>query len=81
MAHAAVTAPWAVTGARSVAAPQSSRATRASGTRAVRTRRGYALYDDTGHFVGAVMESVGQLAFGQGADTVLLRRSNSRGRR
>lgn len=76
MAHAAFISPWAVTGARAVAPPRASRSTRASGARAVRTRRGYALFDDLGHYIGTVKTPTGRLAFGRGADTVLLKRGD-----
>lgn len=76
MAHAAIISPWAVTGARAVTPPRASRSTRASGARAVRTRRGYALFDDLGHYIGTVRIPTGRLAFGRGADTVLLKRGD-----
>jgi len=74
MTHLALTLPWTVTGARAVS-PRTSRATRPSGARAVHTRRGYALFDDLGHYIGSVAAPVGRLSFGRGADTVLLHRS------
>lgn len=74
MTHMAMTLPWTATGTRAVS-PRTSRATRPSGARAVQTRRGYALFDDLGHYIGSVAAPVGRLAFGQGADTVLLHRN------
>jgi hypothetical protein len=74
MTHMAMTLPWTATGARAVS-PRMSRATRPSGARAVQTRRGYALFDDLGHYVGSVAAPVGRISFGQGADTVLLHRN------
>ncbi len=76
MAHAAVMVPWAVTGARPTTPPHTSFAPHSSGARAVRTRRGYALFDDTGHYVGAVAQPAGHPTFGPGAGTVLLQRSS-----
>lgn len=81
MAHAAVISPWAVTGARAATPPRASRSTRASGARAVRTRRGYALFDDLGHYIGTVGAPIGRLMFGRGADTVLLNRGDEGGSR
>jgi len=79
MAHAAVMVPWAVTGARPTTPPQTSYVGGSSGARAVRTRRGFALFNDTGHYVGAIEASVGYVTFGPGAGTVLLQRSSHRG--
>jgi hypothetical protein len=74
---AAVMAPWLATGARPVALPRLSRlATRLSSARTVRTRSGYALFDEAGRYVGRVAEPAGRLSFGAGADTVLLRRTD-----
>ncbi len=78
MTHAAMLSPWAVTGARAAAPPRASRSTQASGARAVRTRHGYTLFDDLGHYIGSVAAPSGRLAFGRGADTVLLRRGDER---
>jgi hypothetical protein len=76
MAHPAAASPWATTGARAVAPPRASRSTRPSGARAVKTRLGVALFDDLGHYVGVVTAPIGQLVFGRGADTVLLKRGD-----
>ena len=78
MAHAAIISPWAVTGARAVAPPRASRSARASGARSVRTRRGYALFDDVGHYIGTVAAPTGRIVFGRGADTVLLKRGDEK---
>jgi hypothetical protein len=78
MAHAAIISPWAVTGARAVAPPRASRSVRASGARAVRTRCGYALFDDVGHYIGTVGVPTGSVTFGRGAVTVLLKRGNEK---
>ena len=76
MAHAAIISPWAVTGARAVAPSRASRSVRASGARSVRTRRGYALFDDVGHYIGTVAVPSQRVIFGRGADTVLLKRGD-----
>ena len=78
MTHAMIVSPWAVTGARAAAPPRASRATRASGARAIRTRCGYTLFDDLGHYIGTVAAATGRLTFGRGADTVLLKRGDER---
>jgi hypothetical protein len=58
--------------------PRLSRlASHASSARTVRTRSGYALFDEAGRYVGRVAELAGKLSFGVGGDTVLLRRSDS----
>jgi hypothetical protein len=78
MAHAAVMVPWTVTGARPATPRQAPFVGRSSGARAVRTRRGCALFDDTGHYVGAIVDPTGYPTFGPGAGTVLLHRSSDR---
>jgi hypothetical protein len=74
MAHPAAIISWAVTGARPVALPRWGRPSRTSGARAVRTRSGVALFDELGHYIGAVGADDLTPAFGPGADTVLLKR-------
>jgi hypothetical protein len=74
MAHPAAIIPWAATGARPVALPRWGRPLRTSGARAVRTRSGIALFDELGHYIGAVGAEDHTPTFGPGADTVLLKR-------
>jgi len=76
MAHPAAILPCPITGARAVMPPRWDRLARPSGARAVRTGRGLALFDELGHYVGTVKEFGRQLAFGPGADNVLLERSD-----
>jgi len=76
MAHPAVTLPWSITGARAVTPPRWNRLARPSGARAVRTGRGFALFDELGHYVGTVKAFGRQLVFGPGADNVLLDRND-----
>ena len=45
-----------------------------AGGRLVKTRRGYALFDDAGRFVGTVHRPQSSLDFGPAARTVLLSR-------
>ncbi len=74
MAHPAAILPWAATGARPVSLTRWNRSQRTSGARAVRTRSGFALFDELGHYVGVVSVEDHRPTFGPGADTVLLKR-------
>ena len=76
MAHPAVILPWRVTGTRAVSLPRWSAAPRDSGARTVRTRGGFALFDDAGRYIGAIVSQGQASRFGPGADTVLLRRND-----
>ncbi len=77
MAHPAAILPWAATGARPVSLPRWSRSPRTSGARTIRTRLGFALFDELGHYVGVVSPDDHTPAFGPGADTVLLKREGA----
>jgi hypothetical protein len=75
MARTAAISRWAITGARSVLPDRAVRERCAPcGARTVRTRRGLALFDDMGRFVGRVDGPAGAPAFGPGGRTLLLRR-------
>ena len=74
---AAATIPWLATGARPISLSRLSRfASRASSARTVRTRSGYALFDEAGRYVGMVAQLAERVTFGVGAGTVLLRRGD-----
>lgn len=75
MAQAVAISRWAITGARSVLPARAVRERWVPcGARTVRTRRGVALFDEDGRFVGRVDAPAGAPAFGPGARSMLLRR-------
>ncbi len=75
MAQAATASRWMITGARSVLPARAVREQWVPcGARTVRTRRGMALFDEAGRFVGRVDAPTGAPAFGPGARSMLLRR-------
>ena len=75
MARAAVMSRWAITGARSVIPVRAvAELCTPCGARTVRTRRGVALFDEMGRFVGRIDAPDGTPAFGPGAEALLLRR-------
>jgi hypothetical protein len=75
MAQATTISRWMITGARSVLPARAVRERWVPcGARTVRTRRGMALFDEEGRFVGRVDGPTGAPAFGPGARSMLLRR-------
>lgn len=75
MVHTAAISGWAITGARSVLPARAVRERWVPcGARTVSTRRGLALFDEMGRFVGRVDATEGTPDFGPGAHTLLLRR-------